>query len=487
MIAPMTYTMRITTLVALILFVSRAIAAPDESAITSQSGVRIDVAPTRVVQADSLDTFGSALDSAAPGEHIVLADGVYDSPRQIVINRAGTADKPIIVKAQTIGGAEIKGKAGISFGDSAAYVVVQGFKFTHSNEEMRLPVGSHHLRITRNIFSYANDARSPYVVVSGSDCELDHNTFQDKSTEGCMITVQGPGGSGMAQRTWIHHNLFKNFRPTANNCSAIQIGLSGRSLSSANSLVEHNLFINCRGENEGGICNKSCDNLYRFNTFADGTTELSLRHGNGCIVYGNFFLGTDGIRFFGHDHRIFSNYFERCRIAVTIGNGGGIVPRDPLTSHDKPVNVAVVFNTLVNNRTNIQMLRRNNGLGADDIAVANNVIVGGGQAARIAGPMKDPVWAGNLVWNTEGGAGDMPAGAFEQVDPMLRQAGTDGPYIPQRSSPVIGRSAGKYDYVTVDIDGQPRGRTISAGADEISDAEPVNRILGEADVGPQAR
>ena len=32
--------------------------------------------------------------------------------------------------------------------------------------------------------------------------------------------------SGMAQRTWIHHNFFNNFPDTRqNNCSAIQIGL----------------------------------------------------------------------------------------------------------------------------------------------------------------------------------------------------------------------------------------------------------------------
>ena len=41
--------------------------------------------------------------------------------------------------------------------------------------------------------------------------------------------------------------------------------------------VEYNLFIKCRGENEGMVCNKSCDNVYRYNTITDGTRELSLR------------------------------------------------------------------------------------------------------------------------------------------------------------------------------------------------------------------
>ncbi len=63
------------------------------------------------------------------------------------------------------------------------------------------------------------------------------------------------------------------------------------------------------GENEGCICNKSCDNTYRFNTFGEGSTELSVRHGNRCDIYANFFIGCEGIRFFGHDHRIYSDYF----------------------------------------------------------------------------------------------------------------------------------------------------------------------------------
>ena len=71
------------------------------------------------------------------------------------------------------------------------------------------------------------------------------------------------------------------------------------------------------------------------------------------MVYGNYFLNVDGLRFFGHDHRIFSNYFEGCAHAINIGNGDGIVPQDKLTSHDKPVGEVVAFNTLVKNKVNI--------------------------------------------------------------------------------------------------------------------------------------
>jgi hypothetical protein len=122
--------------------------------------------------------------------------------------------------------------------------------------------------VSRNLFQLTLKSRSTYCTVAGNDCEIDHNEFRTKNTEGEMLLVVGPGTSEMAQRTWIHHNYFHDFKsPPANNCSAIQIGMSGRSMSSGWSLTESNLFVKCAGENEGCICNKSSDNTYRYNTF----------------------------------------------------------------------------------------------------------------------------------------------------------------------------------------------------------------------------
>jgi hypothetical protein len=51
--------------------------------------------------------------------------------------------------------------------------------------------------------------------------------------------------------------------------------------------------------------------------------------GNRVNAYGNFFLnGCEGLRFYGDDHKIYSNYFEGCSPSLQIGNGDGTVP-DP--------------------------------------------------------------------------------------------------------------------------------------------------------------
>lgn len=441
----------------------------------------------KTVLVGSLAELQQAVDAARPGDEIVLAKGTYTSDGPVTINCAGRQGKPVVVRAQEVGDVEIKGKAGFTFGESAQWAVVEGFKFAHSSVTMLLPAGTKHLRVTRNEFALQNDVSKqvnvPTIEVSGDDCEIDHNFFHDKATQGCWVTVQGPGKEEMAQRTWIHHNEFKNFVPTANNCSAIQVGLSWRSMHSGFALVEHNLFIKCRGENEGLVCNKSCDNTYRYNTAMEGTRELSLRHGNRCQVYGNYFLNTDGLRFFGHDHRIYSNYFEGCRPAIHVGNGDATIPPGRLQMHDEPVGVVVAFNTLMNNQEDIIMSPRGKPYGAANVTIADNVIVGGPQAADIQGPMKGAAWEGNVVWKTE--VGSIPAGGFVKMDPGLEK-GADGIWRPGAGSAVVGKAVGNFPFVTVDVDGRGRGAVKDVGASQVGGSGEVNRVLTERDVGPGA-
>jgi hypothetical protein len=368
-------------------------------------------------------------------------------------------------------------------GDQAEYVVLEGFTLKHAPPAVGISAGANHCRISRNLFQLDLKSRSTYCQVAGNDCEIDHNEFRTKNTEGEMLLVVGPGTSEMAQRTWIHHNYFHDFKsPPANNCSAIQIGMSGRSMSSGCSITEDNLFTKCAGENEGCICNKSSDNIYRFNTFGEGSTELSIRHGNRCEVYANFFLGSQGIRIFGHDHKVYSNYFEHCRPAIHLGNGDGIIPPAKLTAHDKPVGVQIVFNTLIDNKGNIVMRGRNRGLGAADAVIANNIVVGGPNAAVIEGPLQDPVWQGNIIWNNGGGDGDMPAAGFSAIDPQL-QPDAEGQFRLQSSSPAISKAVGSFPFVAVDVNGRHRGSTLDVGAEQFSSGVATNHVLIATDVG----
>ncbi len=448
------------------------------------------VLPTQgtATNVSSLDALRGAVAAAKPGDRIVVADGVYTCDAPIVITQQGNKGAPIVITAEHVGGVELGGAAGFRFERPAAYVVLRGFKFTHRTGTVVLPAGTQHCRVTRNVFELQVMGKASYLIVSGDDHEIDHNSFGNKSSEGQMLQVEGPPMPAMAQRTWIHHNYFHDFANShRNNSSALHIGHSSRSMTPAHSLVEYNLFIRTRGENEGAICNKSSDNIYRYNTFGEGCTELSLRHGNRCHVYGNFFIGTrGGLRFYGDDHRIFSNYFQSNNPAVQIGNGDGEVAEgSKLTCHDRPDRVQFVFNTLVDNTEDVIMSRRSRGLGATQLVFANNLIQGGRRAVSIQGPLRDPAWQGNLLWNNDGGAGDLPPEGFIPQNPKLKQA-AGGIFHLAEDSPAIGRAAGAFPDVVVDMDGQKRRAPLDIGADQFSNAAAMNGILTPGDVGPDA-
>src|SRR3954470_3004137 len=104
------------------------------------------------ITVSSLAALQTAINSAVAGDVIVLANGVYTSTTDITVSRKGTAAQPIIIAAQTIGGAEITGAGGFSLVSPAAYIIIKGFKFTHAANHAKMGSGTSFCRWTRNIF-----------------------------------------------------------------------------------------------------------------------------------------------------------------------------------------------------------------------------------------------------------------------------------------------------------------------------------------------
>jgi poly(beta-D-mannuronate) lyase len=441
--------------------------------------------PAASALVDSLPALQARINSALPGDTITLKRGVYSTREAITVSCTGAPGQPITIAAEDVGAVEIAGTHGFNVVKPAAHIIVAGFKFTHASGKNTIAAGTRGVRFTRNTFQCSGDG--PYLSVVGDDAEADYNEFRDKKTVGNMISVTGTG-SQVARRLWIHHNFFHDFTSAgANGAETIRFGLSGLSMSIGNGLVEHNLFLRCRGENEL-ISNKSCGNTYRYNTFLDSPgAQLTLRHGNDCLVYGNYFRNTEGLRIFGDRHQIFSNYFEGNSIGINLGNGGAeVADGAPLTSHDRPDNCVITFNTLIDNRTHYQMNRRTpTALGATNTTFANNIAQGGGVVAKIEGPNPGAVWRGNLIWKTAG-PGDIPADGFAEANPLLVRS-ADGLYRLQSGSPAIDAGVGDYPSVTADLDGQPRTGKKDQGADEFSTAPALARVLSVEDVGPQAK
>jgi poly(beta-D-mannuronate) lyase len=432
---------------------------------------------------DSIADLTNAVKIAAPGDVVTLKNGVYTTTAAINVRNRGTAEKPITIKAETIGGVEIAGSHGFAVTAPAEYVVISGFTFTHAAGRASIGAGSSHVRFTRNTFQCAGDGA--YLTVAGYDAQVDHCAFNEKKTTGSMVAIAATNGQ-VAQRFWIHHNHFRDYSSTgATGGEMLRVGVGASGPSIANGLVEYNLFERCRGENDL-ISSRSTGNTFRYNTFIESpTAQFTLRHGSSSVVYGNILRNTEGLRIYGDRHLVFSNYFEGNYIGINLGNGSvETIDSAAPNAHEKPDECIIVFNTLVANRTHYQMSRRpGEALGAAKTTFAHNLLQGG-IAAKIEGPYTDAVWTGNMLWNCT--AGDLPAEGAIMEEPLL-VADADGISRPQMGSPAIGFTTASFTGVVVDFDGQPRpAEKKTVGADEISDAPAVAHIFSSKEVGPLA-
>ncbi len=433
---------------------------------------------------DSIAALKSKIFSAGPGDTITLKNGVYATTTAITVRGRGTAAEPITIAAESVGGVEIAGTNGFNVVEPAEHVVVRGFTFTHPAGKNMIGAGTAHVRFTRNVFQCTGDGA--YLSVSGDDAQIDFNEFRDKRTVGAMLAVGGTG-SQVARRLWVHHNQFRDFASAAGvTGEMLRFGLGAFALSTGAGLVEHNLFVRCRGDNEI-ISNRSSGNTYRYNTLLESpSSQFTLRVGHDCVIYGNVLRQIEGLRLYGDRHQVFSNYFEGNYIGIALGNGDGeLADGAPPTAHDRPDYCVIAFNTLIDNRTHYQLMRRVVGaLGATHTTFANNLIAGTGIAVKIEGPNPDAIWSGNLLW-TSGSPGDLPAEGYTKSDPLL-VAGPDGLKRPQSGSPALAAAVREFPFVNVDLDGQPRPEKKAKGADEISEAPAIARVLTPADVGPLA-
>ncbi|MGW0671623.1 chondroitinase-B domain-containing protein [Streptomyces sp. NPDC002746] len=432
----------------------------------------------------------SAINSAAPGDRIVVADGTYTVPSGSAINitgKNGTAAAQITIVSKTRGGAVLRGERGFVLSDSSN-ITISGFSFRQSTT-MELPADCSAIRLTRNDFQLA-DAGDPYwLVVRADDSKIDRNHFHDKTTAGIFIVVDGTGKTAMAQNLHIFRNHFSDHSFTgANGGEPIRLGVSGRALSDANAVVEYNLFERCDGDPEA-ISVKSSKNTIRYNTIRDSRGGIVLRHGNRSVVEGNHLIdGIDGVRIYGNDHRIVNNYlsglFGR---ALVIGSGStrdhnsGETP-DERTGNDACDRAVIVHNSLINNTGSLSGETR--AYEPQDVTVADNLLVGDAGSLVAMGATTGFTWQSNLLWGAAAD-GNIPAGGFTRADPLLSQ-GADGVLRLSSGSPAIGAATLAGAAVVDDIDGDQRGSVRDIGADEYATAPALRHPLTAADVGPNA-
>jgi len=440
----------------------------------------------------------SAMTSARPGDTLTMTNGIWTSAA-IVFRGSGTAVAPILLRAESYGGVVLTGTSSLRI--SGRHLIVDGLLFKNGSSpsgdviEFRGPGGeSDSCRLTNCAITDYNPADSTndnkWVSLYGTRNRVDHCYFKGKRNSGTTLVVWLSDRPNYHQ---IDHNYFGN-RPVLygwNGGETIRVGTSDWSMYDSYTIVEYNLFEECNGEIEI-ISNKSCENIYRYNTFVSCQGTLTLRHGNRCTVEGNFFLGnharnSGGIRIIGEDHRVFNNYVsgtsgDDLYSALTIMNG---VPNSPLNRYFQVKRAVVAFNTFVDN---VHTVNLGGGKSAEvslpplDCLVANNVVQA--SSSPLIALTDTPInltWQGNVFFGATLGLSQTQG--IATISPQLTLS-ADGLWRPAVSSPVVNGAVGSFAYITLDMDGQPRDAQFDVGADEISATQKVRRQLTRSDVGP---
>jgi len=471
----------------------------------------VPAATAAVREAATPGELAAAIEAAQPGDEIVIADGEW-LDAGIEIDCWGTAEAPIVIHPRTPGGLTLTGASWVRL--VGAYVVLSGVKMRGGaravardgveREQGSAPIDiqGDFCRVTEcAIVDYnpvGREARYMWVVVRGVGNRVDHCLFRGQDHSGVTLTVNVERGHPNDAR--IDHNWFAGKPPLgANGGETIRIGTSYVSVYDSRTIVEDNLFEHCDGEGEI-ISNKSCANIYRRNTFRECAGELTLRHGDRCLVEGNTFVcadypGSRGIRVVGRDHRIINNYVSRPdRYGIALQAG---IPDTPLSGYTQVRRALIAFNTIfapTGDCVRLVSEETEGMLPAIESTFANNILVGPERAVFSRAPNPDDfVWAGNIAWGGEPGI--EPREGIRWADPLLVED-EDGLLRPAPGSPAINAAAGQYDYehpsellwqlanVTTDINGRPRDEQPDIGCHELSEAPMVTRPLTAADVGP---
>ncbi|MBC8374608.1 MAG: T9SS type A sorting domain-containing protein [FCB group bacterium] len=457
-----------------------------------------------VIPVSSALDIQNAMSSLTPGDTMLMENGVWtDQP--ISFHAVGTEENPVVLLAETPGQVILTGNSKLNFSGSS--IVIDGLNFSEGSpssggviEFRRSGTRANNCRLTNTtIFNYNPSSigtNYKWVSMYGQNNQVDHCYFAGKNHDGATFVIWLSEEQDRDNHHIIEYNYF-GYRPPLgfNGGETIRIGTSTWSMTNSRSIVRHNVFERCDGEIEI-ISNKSCENVYFNNTFIDNEGTLTLRHGNRCLVEGNFFFGegndeAGGVRIIGTDHTIINNYFEGLagngyRSAITMVKG---VEDSPLNRYFQVENTLIAYNTLIDCRQSFLM---GYGSSSDQTlppinnTIANNAVYASNRPVFYTGDSEGlplgTIFLQNIVMGSALGIPDTSDGVIWE-DPLFDFFAEDLAR-PAAGSPLIGQAA-PLDYaVDTDMDGQTRGASRDVGADQVSSDPIIYTPLSAEDVGP---
>ena len=270
-----------------------------------------------------LKDLAPAVQSASPGDTIVVADGFY-SDIALTLTGCGSEGRPVVIKAEHPGKVVISGKSGLYLGGE--WLVVEGFCFKDGEAYDGKAVisfkcdgsAANNCRITSCVVDNYNPVSRgdsfSYVHLFGRHNRVDHCSLLNKYNHGVTLIVMLDAESDRQNFHSIDHNYFgPRVVYGSNGAETMRVGTAQQCKSSSNTIITENWFDRCCGEVEV-ISIKSSDNIVSNNLFTECEGVLALRHGDRNLVEGNMFLGgnkrnTAGVRVVNSGHTIRNNVF----------------------------------------------------------------------------------------------------------------------------------------------------------------------------------
>jgi poly(beta-D-mannuronate) lyase len=455
------------------------------------------------IQAQLVSTnaaLATAITNASSGTTIILANGTWTNV-QININKTGTAISPINIKAETAGSVFFEGNSYVKMGGS--YINFEGVIFRNpsglsvSNSIITFKSSSEcqYCKLTNiKIDSYNGTAAQEtsvfkWVLLYGDHNEISYCSFIGKYGVGSIINDNRD--SSTPDYSKIHHNYFASRTPVGevnllNDQDAIRIGNSATSLYPSYTEVYNNYFYDFSGEIEV-ISNKSCNNKYYNNTFRDYQGCLTLRHGNDCEVYNNFFIANNklfsgGIRVIGENHKVYNNYIEGVNSkksdgSTSSGTGGINVSNgrvdSALNGYMQVKNTTITNNTFVNCDYGLRIGTNIGGdltLAPDNLIVANNLFSNSSTKAIQQSTAPTGTFSKYEANIKQNGSWDITTdtnGNTSVASGLIATTKTDF-YRLIAGSTAIDAGTGNYSFLTEDITGATRPSSFDVGAEELN-------------------
>lgn len=416
----------------------------------------------------------ASLPMLSAGDTVVVHDGIYENLGTKTINGSGTQANSIVIRAENPGSVAFAGTTRIVIAGS--WITLAGFRFDGETAPGGMPAaekwgivqtapGSEDCRITNCMFRDFNAGAMSgntyyWLVIQGYRHAIDHNSFEGKTTLGATVVFATPESDKSIPRN--HRFAFNYFGPRTiigdNGYEGIRVGDSSHQGWNMASIFEFNYFYRAiygAGEPEL-ISNKSANNHYRCNTFVENRGQLCLRHGDNCLVEGNFFFGANlpdsgGVRIIGQNHTVQNNYFQdiggsgvTSTIVVQKGDPGWPASDDAST-YEAADNAKIVHNIFLNCKQPFFLGRNSSGARAIDpvgVKLRYNIV----QSSSSGGPVFEIDYStaaigfrSNFVYHPSSNYGvtGLSGVIYSPDSPDLTQDASLGYAILSSSSPVL--------------------------------------------------